>query len=172
MSDSSSYSHLQARSVMSPLSERPLDKRPAPADANPETNSITEVDPELPVSCRRHRSPCRMRINQQRQERHRYLSTDQPVMRNRSLLSRSRVHRAIEAARRVGGGLIVAALNVGSLRSGAGACANLQSLCSRVSSLCGLQCEFDANASGFVFVVRVFLPPCAGTTSSIVHRSN
>merc|ERR1711938_45249 len=60
-------------------------------------------------------------INQQRQERHRYLSTDQPVMRNRSLLSRSRVHRAIEAARRVGGGLIVAALNVGSLRSGAGA---------------------------------------------------
>ena len=38
---------------------------------------------------------------------------DQPVKRNRSLLSRSRVHRAIEAARRVGGGLIVAALNVG-----------------------------------------------------------
>ena len=46
---------------------------------------------------------------------------DQPVKRNRSLLSRSRVHRAIEAARRVGGGLIVAALNVGGLRSGAGA---------------------------------------------------
>ena len=52
-------------------------------------------------------------MNQQRQERNRYLSTDQPIMRNRSLLSRSRVHRAIEAARRVGGGLIVAALNVG-----------------------------------------------------------
>ena len=46
---------------------------------------------------------------------------DQPVKRNRSLLSRSRVHRAIEAARRVGGGLIVTALNVGGLRSGAGA---------------------------------------------------
>lgn len=39
----------------------------------------------------------------------------------RSLLSRSRVNRAVEAARRIGGGLIVAALNVGGLRSGAGA---------------------------------------------------
>ena len=60
-------------------------------------------------------------INQQRQERPRYLSTDQPDTQSRSLLSRSRVNRAVEAARRVGGGLIVAALNVGGLRSGAGA---------------------------------------------------
>ena len=49
-----------------------------------------------------------------------YLSTDQPDTQSRSLLSRSRVNRAVEAARRVGGGLIVAALNVGGLRSGAG----------------------------------------------------
>ena len=35
--------------------------------------------------------------------RHRYLSTDQPDTRNRSLLSRSRVNRAAEAARRFGG---------------------------------------------------------------------
>ena len=62
-----------------------------------------------------------MVINQQRQERPRYLSTDQPDTRSRSLLSRSRVNRAVEAARRVGGGLIVTALNVGGLRSGAGA---------------------------------------------------
>ena len=60
-------------------------------------------------------------INQRRQERPRYLSTDQPDTRSRSLLSRSRVNRAVEAARRVGGGLIVAALNVGGLRAGAGA---------------------------------------------------
>ena len=60
-------------------------------------------------------------INQQRLERPRYLSTDQPHTQSRSLLSRSRVNRAVEAARRVGGGLIVAALNVGGLRSGAGA---------------------------------------------------
>ena len=33
----------------------------------------------------------------------------QPPTRSRSLLSRSRVNRAVEAARRVGGGLIVAA---------------------------------------------------------------
>ena len=45
-------------------------------------------------------------INQQRQERPRYLSTDQPDTRSRSLLSRSRVSRAVEAARRVGGGLV------------------------------------------------------------------
>jgi hypothetical protein len=36
------------------------------------------------------------------------------------MLSRSRANRAVEAARRVGGGLIVAALNVGGLRAGAG----------------------------------------------------
>ena len=52
---------------------------------------------------------------------YRYLSTDQPATRSRSLLSRSRVNRAVEAARRVGGGLVVAALNVGGLRAGAGA---------------------------------------------------
>jgi hypothetical protein len=39
--------------------------------------------------------------------------TAQAATRSRSLLSRSRVSRAVEAARRVGGGLIVAALNVG-----------------------------------------------------------
>ena len=37
------------------------------------------------------------------------------------MLSRSRANRAVEAARRVGGGLIVATLNVGGLRAGAGA---------------------------------------------------
>ena len=41
--------------------------------------------------------------------------------RSRSLLSRSRVNRAVEAARRVGGGLIVAAAhNVSGLRAGGG----------------------------------------------------
>ena len=59
------------------------------------------------------RVPRLTRINQQRQERPRYLSTDQPDTRSRSLLSRSRVNRAVEAARRVGGGLIVAARSVG-----------------------------------------------------------
>ena len=54
-------------------------------------------------------------LNHQQHERPRYLSTDQPDARSRSLLSRSRVHRAVEAARRVGGGLVVAALNVGGL---------------------------------------------------------
>ena len=45
----------------------------------------------------------------------------QAATRSRSLLSRSRVSRAVEAARRVGGGLIVAAaLNVSGLRAGAG----------------------------------------------------
>ena len=41
MSDMSSYS--PEGSVCDEPAERPLDKRPAPADANPETNSITEV---------------------------------------------------------------------------------------------------------------------------------
>ena len=41
MSDSSSYS--PAGSVCDEPAERPLDKRPAPADANPGANSITEV---------------------------------------------------------------------------------------------------------------------------------
>ena len=52
--------------------------------------------------------------------KHRPTAT-QAATRSRSLLSRSRVSRAVEAARRVGGGLIVAALNVGGLRAGAGA---------------------------------------------------
>ena len=52
------------------------------------------------------------RFSYLRLERPRYLSTDQPHTQSRSLLSRSRVNRAVEAARRVGGGLIVAALNV------------------------------------------------------------
>ena len=51
----------------------------------------------------------------------RYLSTDPPGTRSRSLIGSSRVNRAVEAARRVRGGLIVAALNVGGLRTGAGA---------------------------------------------------
>ena len=68
------------------------------------------------------RANCRWpKKKKKRQERPRYLSTDQPDTQSRSLLSRSRVNRAVEAARRVGGGLIVAALNVGGLRSGAGA---------------------------------------------------
>ena len=48
--------------------------------------------------------------------KHRPTAT-QAATRIRSLLSRSRVSRAVEAARRVGGGLIVAALNVGGLRA-------------------------------------------------------
>ena len=52
--------------------------------------------------------------------KHRPTAT-QAATRSRSLLSRSRVSRAAEAARRVGGGLIVAAaLNVSGLRAGAG----------------------------------------------------
>ena len=53
------------------------------------------------AAVRRGRVAVRTKINQQRQERPRYLSTDEPDTRSRSLLSRSRVNRAVEAARRI-----------------------------------------------------------------------
>ena len=66
-----------------------------------------------PVLCALHagRALSWQEIKQQRQTT--LPKQDQPETRSRSLLSRSRVNRAVEAARRVGGGLIVAALNVG-----------------------------------------------------------
>jgi hypothetical protein len=64
-------------------------------------------------------------INHQRQQRNRYLSTDQPPPKQPHEADHYSAGagstgqlRAVEAARRVGGGLIVAALNVGGLRAG------------------------------------------------------
>jgi hypothetical protein len=57
-------------------------------------------------------------------------TTTQAATRSRSLLSRSRVSRAVEAARRVGGRLIVAAAHsVSGLRAGAGTPADAGSEC-------------------------------------------